>query len=209
VNERKLEGQAKVLHLEVQRQLGWTLIRIQQCELLMKALVAAAKVEGTPDTMEEFMDKRRGEFSKDQFGALIEEARKTFLSDSAPKDDIESIAPPDKVFLRMQFKLEPIVPALAQLDAFRLLRNDVVHHFVDRHDVFSEAGCTVALEYLGQSYSTIDAMCLQLRAWLQSHHGARQAFVQLVQSAPFADLLISDGTAAVDSQLNVTTINPR
>src|SRR3546814_1377150 len=56
---------------EVQRLLGRCLIRIQQYERLLKAIVALQEISGTTQTLPHALDARRAEASDKTLGTLI------------------------------------------------------------------------------------------------------------------------------------------
>ncbi|HGS8012525.1 OST-HTH/LOTUS domain-containing protein [Pseudomonas aeruginosa] len=78
------------------------------------------------------------------------------------------------------------------------LRNELVHHFLQRFDLWSVDGCIAAESYLDESYETIDGHYLTLRDWAKSMDEARQLMVSFMQTPEYRDFVINgigpDGT---------------
>lgn len=78
----------------------------------------------------------------------------------------------------------------AELKTLVQLRNELVHHFVERFALDTEAGCDAALAYLQRAYSHIEARCRELQGWGDDLHEARIALKARVESPAFADYLV-------------------
>ena len=78
-----------------------------------------------------------------------------------------------------------------------LLRNTLVHHFIDQHDLWTLDGCA-AQDELGSAYTRIDQHFEQLRGWAEHMDQARRLAAEFVQSDVFHDLVVNgitpDGT---------------
>lgn len=79
-----------------------------------------------------------------------------------------------------------------------LLRNNLVHHFIDQHDIGTLEGCRGGRDALIEAYTRIDQHFEELRAWAEDMQEARRALAGVVQSDAFHDLLVNgihpDGT---------------
>ena len=74
------------------------------------------------------------------------------------------------------------------------LRNDLVHHFIDQHDLWSSDGCRAAQDALVISYHRIDQHFWQLREWAEHMKNMRQAMTEILQSAEFKDFFVNGNT---------------
>ena len=78
------------------------------------------------------------------------------------------------------------------------LRNELVHHFLQRFNIWEPQGCMAADAYLDAIYETIDGHYLTLRGWAQGMDEARAAMASFMSTAAFEDLLVNgiapDGT---------------
>jgi hypothetical protein len=67
------------------------------------------------------------------------------------------------------------------------LRNELVHHFSERHDLWSTDGCRNALQVLTENRATIKRHHESLRAWANRLDSQRRAALDLVKSDVFRD----------------------
>lgn len=78
------------------------------------------------------------------------------------------------------------------------LRNDLVHHLIERYDVWNAEGCAAAVEHLQLSYDRIDGHFHELREWAERMDSARLEAASFYQSQVFQDLVFNgiapDGT---------------
>jgi hypothetical protein len=81
-----------------------------------------------------------------------------------------------------------------------LLRNNLVHHFIDLHDLWSLDGCRGAQETLVAAYNRIDQHLGQLREWADDMGKMRRAVSEAFQSEIDKDLVVNgiapDGTVS-------------
>jgi len=65
-----------------------------------------------------------------------------------------------------------------------LLRNNLVHRFIDQHDLWSTEGCGTARDALVAADARIDRHMKQLRGWAESMDQARHLAAEFIQSDP-------------------------
>ncbi len=87
----------------------------------------------------------------------------------------------DADFARLENELRELVA----------LRNDLVHHFIDRHDLWSVDGCLRASDALVAAYSRIDQYFEQLRGWAEHMEQTRRLAAEFAQSDAFRDLIVN------------------
>jgi hypothetical protein len=79
-----------------------------------------------------------------------------------------------------------------------LLRNNLDHHFIDQHDLWSTSGCRTAHEALVAADARFDRHIEQLLGWAEHMDQARHLAAKFIQSDVFRDLVINgiapDGT---------------
>lgn len=73
---------------------------------------------------------------------------------------------------------------LMRIQQFELVMEDF--------DIFSDAGCTQALQHLLSSYSKIDRQTLQLQKQLKVFHHTRKLYASLMQSPEFWQTMDDD-----------------
>jgi len=183
------------LQREVQRKLGRCLLRLQQYERLVKALAVDFEVSGPSDELEDIRRKRGETVSKLTLGQLIKELTDTYLQPHQPKASASEWDPGDssRIWFRMQTRMtldqadyDRVIGGLKELVA---LRNELVHHFIERFDVWSVAGCQDADAYLDASLIKVNDRYAELRHWALSMDEARRRMGAFLASSTGTDFL--------------------
>jgi hypothetical protein len=80
------------------------------------------------------------------------------------------------------------------------LRNNLVHHFIEQHDIWSLDGCRGAQVALVDTYNRIDQYLEQLRGWAEQLEQSRRAMAEFFQSDAGRELVVNgifpDGSVA-------------
>lgn len=187
---------------DVQRKLGRCLIRLQQYEILLKALVAHADIAGPPTELQAVQDAQLACTQKKTLGTLVGMLTERHLTSADEDDGTEEPLGDGGIWFRFRFNLvldanqhQATAAALKELVD---LRNELVHHFLQRFNIWEPQGCIAADAYLDASYETIDGHYLTLRGWAQGMDEARAAMASFMRTAAFEDLLVNgiapDGT---------------
>lgn len=135
---------------EVQRQLGVCLLRLQAYERLLKAIVAQHEMSGSLLSLETAPGGRATAIGRKTLGTLVNQLFETFLTTEERASSTATLSTPFKnqptFSFRMQLRLSGDDFASTQngLRELVLLRNGLVHHFLDQHDVGSLDGCREA-----------------------------------------------------------------
>ena len=127
----------------VQRKLGRCLIRLQQYERLLKALVAEHDVSGPAHQLIDIRDSRMEALSKKTLGHVVGAVTENLLTpDSIASDedgDNDHSAEEDAFVFRTRFRVELSAKrheeTVTALRALVDLRNELVHHFLEKHDI--------------------------------------------------------------------------
>ncbi len=190
-------GALQALQHEVQRLLGRCLLRLQQYEHLIKAIVAHHEIAGPAHALESIRAARVANTASKTLGALVG----NLLGSYVVTDDVGAPAEvtanaPDNVIsfgMRMHLSLSAEDYSRTQDDLKELvsLRNNLVHHFIDHHDLWSLDGCRGAQDALVAAYSRIDQHFEQLRGWAEHMDQARRLTAEFVQSDAFHDLVVN------------------
>lgn len=189
---------------KAQQLLGRCLLRLQQYERLIKAIVAHHEISGPTHAIESIRVARIADTASKTLGTLVG----TLLGSYVIAEGVETSnrvttdAPEDVISFGMRIQLSLSAEDYAQtengLKELVLLRNNLVHHFIDQHDLWSLDGCRGADEALVAAYSRIDQHFEQLRGWAEHTEQARRLAAEFVQSDAFHDLVINgiapDGT---------------
>ncbi|WP_243468559.1 hypothetical protein [Paraburkholderia sp. PGU19] len=170
---------------EVQRLLGRCLLRLQQYERLMKAILADHRFTG--EVYE--LDQARAQLvdTKDSLGVLVNKLFGSFVvADEAhkPASDRKNVAPSTSVFgyrVSLQMSATDHAQAYEDLKDLVELRNGLVHHFIDHFNLMSVDGCTAAQINLSECYVRIDRHFEQLRQWAHQMEKAKASIVDLLE----------------------------
>ena len=184
------------LQRDVQRKLGRCLLRLQQYEILLKALVAHSDIAGSPAELQAVRDAQVASAQKKTLGTLVGMLTERHL---ALADDCDSTEDPPQDYsslwcqfrFRVQLDASQHQATTATLKELVDLRNELVHHFLQRFNIWEHQGCIDADAYLEASYETIDGHYLTLRSWVQGIEEARSYMAAFMKTAAFEDLLVN------------------
>ncbi|WP_312325794.1 OST-HTH/LOTUS domain-containing protein [Stenotrophomonas sp.] len=190
------------LQRDVQRKLGRCLLRLQQYEILLKALVAHGDVAGPPAALQSVQDAQVACAQKKTLGSLVGMLTERHLTSAEEDDGTDEPQGDGGTWFRFRFQVgldaSQHQAATAALKELVDLRNELVHHFLQRFNIWEQQGCIAADAYLDTSYETIDCHYLTLRGWAQGMEEARAAMASFMSTAAFEDLLVNgiapDGT---------------
>ena len=181
---------------EVQLLLGKCVLRLQQYEILLKSVMASSAFSGTPDTIQRTMELRKAEaggktlgiLTRRLFGEYIRKDGSNFPNETSDKDS-------EPFFFSFRSCLhlpeESHVALKEDTSALVALRNRLVHHFIELHDISTVDGCLLAQEALHRSYADIDRQFEQLRTLADHLNEARRAAAELMQSPEVAEMMIN------------------
>lgn len=182
---------------DVHRLLGRCMVRIQQYEKSLKVLLAHHELAGPAETLEAQQTVRAQKLSNQTLGQL---AGLLFESFVVPEGFERELLPEDKIptdrisfvhSARMPQPIERREQTRSGIQELVTLRNELVHHFLYRFDLWDEQGCTDAIAYLQEAFQRIDIRYQELRAWLMAVHKGKEALASFMQSEVFLDLLIN------------------
>lgn len=181
---------------DVQRMLGRCLLRLQQYERLMKAIVAHHDISGPAHSLEAIRAARIEDTATKTLGTLVGQLFGSYVvtkDDDAGEHDPD--LPDDVISFRTRVQLslsaEDYGKTQTGLKELVSLRNALVHHFIDQHDLWTVDGCRTAQDALSAAYTRIDQHFEQLRGWAEHMDQARLLMAEFVQSEEFHDLVVN------------------
>jgi hypothetical protein len=182
---------------EVQRLHGRCLLRLQQYEKLFKWLLAHREVSVTAEGGQLRVDVPYKSVHSDTLGMLARTFSESYLKlDGAP--DAEGDTPAAAVStltirtrMGMEVSEEVFAGLTSELKVLVGLRNELVHHLIDRFDLGSEQGCADAIQHLEASYGQIDVRFAELQGWVRSQQEVAAHQAAFLQSAEFEDFLFN------------------
>lgn len=191
------EDPRPALQRDVQRLLGRCMLRIQQYERLMKAMLAHHELAGPVETLEGQRSARVEKLSDKTLGSLVKALFETYVVPDGFERELlpENKVATDRISMAFSFRMSMAPDRWAQtkeaVEDLVAMRNDLVHHLIDRFDVWSESGCVAAVRHLDDSYERIDRHYLELVEWATSMEKAREMAASFAQSPAFHDLVVN------------------
>jgi hypothetical protein len=189
------------LQREVQRQLGRCMLRLQQYERLLKAMVASMAFEGPIEQLLATRARQEAGASDKSLGTLVRMFTSSHLT-SAPSEGVKAKAEDsssdcqsaDVAWASMRFTIlmspERYADTKAGLAELVALRNDLVHHLIERFDISDECGCRAAIAHLETCYEQIDEHCVRLKAWAMSLTASQELASSYWQAKVFEDAFV-------------------
>lgn len=191
------DGGLPTLQHEVQRLLGRCMLRLQQYEHLIKAIVAHHEIAGPAHALESIRAARVADTASKTLGTLVGNLLGSYVvtNEAETPAELTADAPEDVISFGMRMHLSMSAEDFArtenELKELVLLRNNLVHHFIDQHDLWSLDGCRGAHDALVAAYGRIDRHFEQLRGWAEHMDQARRLTAEFVQSDAFHDLVVN------------------
>lgn len=183
---------------KVQQLLGQCLIRLQQFELLLKALLGAQELSGDTESAKGRLDQRIESFRTATLGKLVKMLFDDYvLEDGASQSEDDEPQPeaPDRITFRFRVSLEMSAERREQtreaLSEMVAMRNELVHHLLELYDLTTDSGIDGATDHLESCSARIAQHLEMLRAWVRNTDAARANSAAYMQSAEFRELLVN------------------
>lgn len=183
---------------QVQRWLGRCMLSLQQTERMLKALLHDSDVAILRQPDSTALQVRRAFDSEQMHQMTLGQAVKAVIEHCISTDDVRapSIEPSDERALSMAWRFQ-IVVADAQDGALlrdRMaevvsLRNDMVHHLIERFQLNDLKGCEEALSYLQQAYEKVESFRQLIWQHGQGIVHAHEKWAELLRGEAFRELL--------------------
>lgn len=184
---------------DVQRKLGYCILRLQQYEGLLKSMLGASmSFEGAIEELSSATVQSRTSDRNKSLGILMNAFISDYLTSQRARAEPRTPEPHEfAVNLRFALSMSPesLNEVATDLRAFVLLRNELVHQFLERFNVFTEEGCRKAIDHLDVCYESIEANLNRLRLWAAKWDEARTSLAAAVQSEEFENALLRKPSA--------------
>lgn len=196
-----VDGVLKALQHEVQRKLGRCMLRLQQYEQLLKTMVAGMAVKGPIERFQAVQYQKLVDMRTKTLGTLVSIFTGNHLTaelsdvEAGPDDDASSgVQSVDVAWASMRFNISMSPERYAQtkdgLAELVALRNDLIHHLLERFDIFDENGCCAAATHLDACYEQIDAHFERLKDWARSLAETQALASSFLQSKSFEEMFV-------------------
>jgi hypothetical protein len=186
------------LQRAVQHKLGGCIWRLQQYERLLKAMVANTDLAGEPAQLQAVRDARVASVHKTTLGGLVSLFTGGYLraeDEPVPVQETDDKSRGDRFWFsfqqRMEMNAERLEAITAELKELVDLRNELVHHLLERFDLGQLDRCEAAVAYLDESRATIERHYQTLGSWAEHMENARALAACFMQSDAFNDFLIN------------------
>ena len=173
------------------------MLRVQQYEKLLKATLALHELAGPVDTLEAQRTSRAEKLADKSLGTLVKTLFETYVVPEGSERDLlpDDKTPADKISMAFSSRLsmtpERWSETKAAIEDMVLMRNELVHHLIDKFDLWTDEGCASAIAHLEESYKRIDQRYAELVQWAKSADEARGMAAQFAQTPVFQDMLLN------------------
>lgn len=193
MNEHSRES-LSCLRAEIEKCLGQCILKLQRYEVGLKRFLSKTVFKGNSESLNTGYEARKARFANQTLGQLIGNltdecfllsAAEESFSD-APEEPTECPNLPE-ITLRfsMQMTTEKQDTLKSKLSEIVLLRNDLVHHFLERFDLQTTASCMDALEHLVKVEEQITHHIEQLGDWDAALRASVQHLKEYLDSEAF------------------------
>ena len=202
---RTSDEELRVHQREVQRLFGQCLLRLQAYERGMKAVLAQHDIFWSAESLARNQAVSEANTGGKTLGALVNHVLESFLTTDEKARSAKAMPDPAAggtgcgIRTRIQIGLSDDDFAQVEngLRALVLMRNNLVHHFLEQHDLESLDGCQKAEAALLADSDRIKPHFDQLREWAEEIERTRLHAAEVFNAGPYRDLitaLIVDGT---------------
>ena len=194
----------KIPQQKVQRLLGRCLLQLQRYERLLKFIVAHYQLSGSVDTLEANRAKKIQSTSTTTLGNLVGEFLGSYVvseqvaDEDSPTTDLSDELPSVSFQMTTQLSNADFAQMKSDLSELVKMRNNLVHHFIDAHDLWSVEGCHGAQDALNLAYDRINQHYDQLQELAEDMNRSQQIMADALKSDVIHDLIVhgvaEDGT---------------
>ncbi len=179
---------------DVQRKLGRCMLRLQQYERLLKAMLASMNLKSAPKDLLAAQERRTADLQKKTLGTLVKQFTGEHLhaalvdqiyEQEDEREPTPAVVPIVEISYSFSLSPETYNEATASLAELVDLRNELVHHLIERFDISNESECHAASLYLDRCYCRIESGCQQLKAWAMALDEVRIEASTFVHSQTF------------------------
>lgn len=173
------------------------MLSLQQYERLLKAILSDRLLTGAIDTLESQRVARAEAIRGKTLGQLAKELFESYVVPDGfeAAEATTEAAPVDRISMSIRFGISMESDRWRQTKAavedLVQTRNELVHHFIERFDLWTEEGCAGAVRYLNDCHERIGGHYAELRQWAGTHDEAKRALAALVQLPEFHDLIVN------------------
>lgn len=157
---------------------------LQAYELLMKSTLARHRFSGPVAGIEESISERTAKIQRMTMGSLVSDTFGSFLAPMDLERPLDEPRDAGTVVFGFQLALPPEEFARIEVEHRHLvlLRNDLVHHFLERYDLRTLDGCLVARQDLSAALDRVKRAREELNGWVSSMENSLLAMASILSS---------------------------
>ena len=185
---------------EVQRKLGRCMLRLQQVEQLLKALVPHISLVGEVKNLRSIQETQIVCAKTKTMGGLVSILTGELLSHSLSDaelsnddpDEVGDVGETDWIKYRHRISMSAETYEQTKLALTNLvdMRNGLVHHFFERFNIGLVSDCRKADAYLDECDAQIDSQLTSLQHWAKSMQKARELLAEYIASQEFENAFV-------------------
>ena len=171
------------------------MLQLQQYEWLLKATLQLCQMTVKPNGDKGGLVVQQADVTRKTLGMLVGAFTGGHLvgldetePDEWPIEDDASVS----FQIRIRLTDEDLAQTTQDLGELVTLRNGLVHHFIEQHDIATAAGCQSALDALQAADNLIDTHLVRLQEWATTLAQARQEAARVLASGPVIEMIVRD-----------------
>lgn len=176
----------------VEHLFGQSVLRFQAYENLMKAVISEHRLSGHMTDIEEIRAERVAKTRQKTMGTLMSEMIGSFIVPEGKERLCEDQE--DAPSIAFNFQLSVPVEDFTRIEAEHrdliVLRNSLVHHFLEQQDLRSVDGCLAAQQTLTSALDRVARAHDELRCWAREMVTARKVLADFLLSPNGDDLIV-------------------
>lgn len=190
------DEETKTQQREAQRMLGRCMLRLQQYERLLKAMLIEHEFSGPVAELVDIRAEREKTISRKTLGNLIGAFVGSYLvadgQEVPPKDSENATDTRASFAFRFTIGLSDEEFKQTEIDLRQLvdLRNMLVHQFIDHHDPWTREGCLQAQKVLTDAYNQVDLQYARLVEIAKVHDEVRRSLSEHMKAQEIRDRVI-------------------
>lgn len=189
---------------------GRCLLQLQQFELMLKTALPTLKVSGFSDELASNVERDRQLLGGKTLGQLVGQwNQRTTLGE---EQEIDEDALNGRAYICISVGLEDGEWMSEKLKQLVELRNELVHHFLSRFGLNSEASCQEAIDFLATVANIIKDNREALHSFLTTAEKAKSELLEFMNSPEGEHFLLSGslpGESADNREYSTITQQPK
>ncbi|MCG7199639.1 OST-HTH/LOTUS domain-containing protein [Marinobacter pelagius] len=186
------------IRAEIERGVGQCILQLQQYELGLKRFLSKTVLRGNAKTLKSYHEIRKADLANKTLGQLIGQITGQYLLPSSseegfPDTPVDPEENSDLAELQFRFTMplsqENHDALRAELSEIVSIRNELVHHFLERFDLQDTGSCKDALNHLTSIKETVSHHFEKLQEWDSARNAAVQHALEFFDSVDLESLL--------------------